>query len=978
MSSDVSTTRSPLDGFESTLESTLESSTQSVANLAGTVMPGVIIGRYVVLSKLGAGAMGVVLAAYDPELDRKVALKLLNPRSGPQDAARARLQREAQALARLDHPNVVGVYDVGVHEGQLFVGMEFVEGQTLGEWMAAVDEPRPWPDVVRVFMEAGRGLAAAHEAGLVHRDFKPDNVMLGNDGRVRVMDFGVARTNDDPDGEHDGGSDGGSAEDVLEQVKRNTGKHRQLDALTRTGVMLGTPAYMAIEQFEGREADARSDQFSFCVALYQGLYGQRPFAGDNLEELIRSVADEQIREPPKRTRVPTWLRKMVVSGLAADRDARWPSMAALLSALATDPSVGRRRRVVGVSVLALTGALATGLWGFGQHRHEQLVASCTRESDSVQQIWNVDRAATLELRFTETGNPAAASSWDSTRLWLDVYAEDLGRLRQENCMATRVEHTRAEGDAALVDACLDDNQANFEALVEVLLESRAGMIQHAASAASKLPLLASCTDMRRQSAVPQPSAEVRKQLRRQLHRGEVLRIIGELDEARVLAQGVLARAEALGWRSAGAEARLALAHLQVEASEFEKGQRLAELAFRKASVAGDTILMLDAALLIAQITSDRGEYADSEAWSETSAELISSGGLESSMLAARLAVIQSATAGRRGRLADARAQAERGLQLHEAILGPDHPNLADALEALTVALQELDELELAAATTERQLDILARAYGPDNIRLINVYNSFGATLHIAGELDRARDYYLRGIAMIERVFGPENFQLLAPLLNMGLLAYDGGDLESARVYFERALKIDRAVSDENADSIKLLVNLGNTASRQGRHEQALAYFDRCVTILEAAQQDSFDMRETFVRSSYADAYVRLGDLDAAYPLYERVVTVVMALSGSDDAKLVRPLLGLAGIDIERGDLDAAQAKLTRAATLIELEPWRRWALEFLQGQLLWARGERQQARAQLQALRDQQAGPESDWPYASGEIDAWLASHALP
>ncbi|MCA9716826.1 MAG: serine/threonine protein kinase, partial [Myxococcales bacterium] len=156
---------------------------------ATEVAIGGVVGRYVVLSRVGAGAMGLVYAAYDPDLDRKVALKLLKRRAGADaDAAQARLQREALALAKLNHPNVVSVHDVGVHAGQVFVAMEFVEGRTLRAWLADGPDggPRPWQEVVEVFTAAGRGLVAAHAQGLIHRDFKPDNVMLGDDGRVRV------------------------------------------------------------------------------------------------------------------------------------------------------------------------------------------------------------------------------------------------------------------------------------------------------------------------------------------------------------------------------------------------------------------------------------------------------------------------------------------------------------------------------------------------------------------------------------------------------------------------------------------------------------------------------------------------------------------------------------------------------------------------------------------------------------------------
>ncbi|HET6583005.1 MAG TPA: serine/threonine-protein kinase, partial [Nannocystaceae bacterium] len=225
---------------------------------------GTTLGRYVVLERIGSGGMGVVYAAYDPQLDRKVALKLLHAREerDGDSGGRARVLREAQAMARLSHPNVVAVHDVGVVDDTLFVAMEFVEGVTLGHFIAAGS--RRWNEVLDVFEPAGRGLAAAHAAGLVHRDFKPDNVMIGNDGRVRVMDFGLARAAAEITTESSEGSGGSIVE--LSGV----------DRLTRTGALVGTPAYMAPELLAGGNADARSDQFAFCVALHRALYGTAP------------------------------------------------------------------------------------------------------------------------------------------------------------------------------------------------------------------------------------------------------------------------------------------------------------------------------------------------------------------------------------------------------------------------------------------------------------------------------------------------------------------------------------------------------------------------------------------------------------------------------------------------------------------------------------------------------------------------------
>ncbi len=226
------------------------------ARLFGGTPEPVKIGRFTVLRRLGAGGMGVVYAAYDEMVDRKVAIKLLQ-RMRVGEEAGDRLLREAQALGRLSHPNVIQVYEVGVHEERVFVAMEFVEGCTLEAW-----EPEAsLAAVLDVYVQAGRGLAAAHEAGLVHRDFKPDNVLVGNDGRARVLDFGLARSAGEapPD-------PASSAE--LERMGVDTTGDRLVTPLTRTGAVMGTPAYMSPEQHLGQPTDPRTDQFSFCVALW--------------------------------------------------------------------------------------------------------------------------------------------------------------------------------------------------------------------------------------------------------------------------------------------------------------------------------------------------------------------------------------------------------------------------------------------------------------------------------------------------------------------------------------------------------------------------------------------------------------------------------------------------------------------------------------------------------------------------------------
>lgn len=289
----------------------------------GTEEDPVKIGRYTVLDKLGAGGMGTVYSARDEELQRTVAIKLLTSgiRSG-----QARMQREARAMAKLSHPNIVTVHEVATFEDQIYVVMEFVPGATLRRWL---ETRRSRAERLEVFTQAARGLLAAHEVGIVHRDFKPENVIVGEDGRVRVLDFGLATA----EAEGDTSSD--------ETARSFTGAAEgQPVSLTQTGQRLGTPAYMAPEQLLGRRADARSDQFSFCVVLYEGIHGQRPFAGETFADISRSVLGGQVQPPPPRT-ADAGLDKIVFRGLARDPEMRNASMAdvveALEEALATRP-----------------------------------------------------------------------------------------------------------------------------------------------------------------------------------------------------------------------------------------------------------------------------------------------------------------------------------------------------------------------------------------------------------------------------------------------------------------------------------------------------------------------------------------------------------------------------------------------------------------------------------------------------------------
>jgi hypothetical protein len=332
----------------------------AAAEGASVLARGTSIGRYTVRTQVGQGGMGEVYAAHDPELDRTVALKLLRSRGAalPSTGER-RLMREAQAVARLSHPNVITVYDVGTHQGRVFLAMEYVEGQTLSSWLA--EQPRGQAEIIGLFRDAARGLAAAHAAGLVHRDFKPQNVMVGEDGVVRVTDFGLARRID-----ADALTESGAT------VVSGLASHPVDLTLTKSGELVGTPLYMAPEQLRGGPIGPRGDQFSFCVALYEALYGEHPFLSpeppregratdgtDRLDELLRTMAMGKLRPPPPNSRVPLALRRLLERGMSVNPKVRFPAMDDLIAALS--PDAPRRRRLAPVAAAALLGAVVAAI-----------------------------------------------------------------------------------------------------------------------------------------------------------------------------------------------------------------------------------------------------------------------------------------------------------------------------------------------------------------------------------------------------------------------------------------------------------------------------------------------------------------------------------------------------------------------------------------------------------------------------------------
>jgi tRNA A-37 threonylcarbamoyl transferase component Bud32/tetratricopeptide (TPR) repeat protein len=455
---------------------------ETETNAGDIVARGQTIDRFVVLGLVGRGGMSEVYAAYDPKLDRKVAIKLLRANDAPKDQ-RQRLLREAQAIAKLQHPNVVVVFDVGTYRESLFLAMEYVDGRTVGAWLKA--SPRTPRRILEVYLAAGRGLAAAHAAGLVHRDFKPDNVMVTRDGQVRVMDFGLATE------------------------ARRGGDSAAVPTGTIARTMMGTPAYMAPEQFAGGPTDARTDQFAFCVSLHEALTGERPFAGETVLGIMTSVAAGEISPALAKSGVPSWRRKVLLRGLATDPNARYPSMNALLAALHTDPTARPRRlAAAGLAVAAFSVAL----WGAGHRRTAAPVDRCSGGAERLATAWDPPgapsrRRGAVERAFQGTRDSFAAQAFAAVSRYLDDYgAAWLGAYR-DACEAT---HVRREQSSDVLDmrmGCLNDRLVELRALTDELATANGKVVQNAVPGVSSLVPLARCADVRLLRNVVRPPSD---------------------------------------------------------------------------------------------------------------------------------------------------------------------------------------------------------------------------------------------------------------------------------------------------------------------------------------------------------------------------------------------------------------------------------------------------------------------------------------
>ncbi|MEM9488819.1 MAG: serine/threonine-protein kinase, partial [Myxococcota bacterium] len=777
------------------------------------------IGRFAVRRQLGSGGMGVVYAGYDEELEREVAIKLLLS-SNQGEAARSRLVREAKVMAQLSHPNVVQVYEVGHHDGQDFVAMELVVGQTLREWQLAED--RDWREILAIYIQAGHGLAAAHAVGIVHRDFKPDNVLVGEDGRPRVGDFGLA---------HTPLSDPAATQAAAEPPDLSDGS--RADSITRSGAFLGTIVYMSPEQFLGGTTCQRSDQFSFCVALYEALYGRRPFAGDSIETVADAVVSGRIRAVPAGSKVPPRIHAAVLRGLSRESDERWPDMAALLAELGRD---GRKKRVAAAIAATLIVGVGVGIAAAGPILTSEVTPPCLSAGQELASTWNAQRKSSIGRAFARSSLPYATTVWVSARDSLDAYAARWSAARKTGCEATLVQHTQSQEAYDLQTACLLRRRIEFDAVVAALSQPDDTIIENAAQLGASMPELESCDDIERlRLGIRLPGdAETFARvtaLRRDIARASSLRNAGKYRDGLSIAERAVAAARTSAYPPVLAEALFEMGALRddlgqggaavealLEALDVAEANRHDELAAR-----AWTRLILVGALrikqsarahewfrraraAIARLGRERGEYEP--LWAEALDRL----GL------VYLLLDHSAE--------QAETQHRRALDIRRRVFGPRHLTVAHSLSNLANALAankrgRAEALELY----ERALHIYQELEGPEHPDVASILFDIGLVRVKMGNFAEARDLYQRALAVYRRTYGERNPRTANILTALAQLEVRAGALATAHEYIQAALRIHEAeLPPDHRDRLQALTLLALVLYREKKYDQALVHY----------------------------------------------------------------------------------------------------------------------------------------------------------
>jgi tetratricopeptide (TPR) repeat protein len=953
---------------------------------------GAQLGRFVLLERLGEGGMGVVYSAYDEKLDRRVAVKLLRPDvwgRATDSEGKARLLREAQAMARLSHPNVVTVYEVGTHGEGLFVAMEYVEGQTLGQWLR--EKRRPLAEVLPLLLAAGRGLAAAHHKGLVHRDFKPDNVLVGRDGQVRVSDFGLVRQAGEGAGAGTPPSPSSSAfPDTRSSQASNPGAS-DAATLTRTGGLMGTPGYMAPEQAQDAKVDARADQYAFCATLHVALLGRLPRKED-----AAAAAATQAGRPSRLSRrkrvpdgrpdpssLPPRLRAALARGLSERPEARFPSMEALLAEL--QASVAPRHLQPRAWAAAAALLLVAG-GGVVWRARAGAAQVCRGAEARLAGVWDAGVAGAVQRSLVAADPRLGPELAQRVRERLDGYASDWKAMHTEACEATAVHQVQSPALLDLRMACLERRRSGLRATAQLLSSTtEQSVARRAPQLAHGLDDLSECADAARLTAAfpPPKDAAVAQKVdatRERLEDGKVLHRAGSYPKAEERLGQVIAEARTLGHPPLLAEALVALGRLH---NSQQKGKEAegpftegAELAARTR----DAALEAEAWAGLVGAYSYQARHKEAELAGRVAGGALARAGEPLALRVMLLTQLADLASGQ-GRYAQGAALSGEAARLLES--QPGGAGGASAyvhamvLSNLGADLSQLDRRAEAREVLQRADALYVRSVGASHPHRALLLIHLG---HVAEGEERASQalaHYEEALRIAERIHAPDDRAVSMPLGALANTLLQLGRFEEAHALIQRVIAIRLKHDGAGHPNLGFTYGqLGEWHLFQGRAAEALAEFERTRALFAKAGHPA----AVYAEESMAQALLALGRAAEARALLERVVAGFAAGdAGAEGEDTLRARVELAEALLALGREGPAREHLRWADGVLgrsQAGPGLRGRAHLALARALWpAREERLRALALARTALEELGRSETAVARRLlGEGRAWLAA----
>lgn len=917
-----------------------------------------LAGPYVLADQIGAGGMGVVYRAHDPRLDRSLAVKIM--RTDARGSPAQRLMREAQAMARVTHPNVVEIYDVGTEGSRVFIAMELVEGGTLA---TLVKSRPPRGQILDAFIAAGRGLIAAHATGLVHRDFKPDNVLIGSDGRVRVTDFGLAcatsatelappSSDDEPRARE---QDSQGAVDTVEVgieapriAVRDSGRATEASAaapvrgfghtaLTGAGLAMGTPRYMAPEQHHGQPTDARADQYAFCVALFEALTGEAPFKAESPRDLAYAKNDKQFHNNALVEGLPPDLRRALLRGLEPDASDRWPSMRALLAVL--ERARSRKRRIaIGTAVsgtILVSVGVAAALVLSGPDD-----SACDLDAERVDGVWGRDRARTIAAAVTATELPYAADTWARIDARVATYVEAWRATHAKVCVARAARGVAPDGPGDAGTHCLARRLAELDSVATVLEAADEAVVEQSVALVLSLAPPTPCGDPASADTIAPPPPDARTlaawlQLGKRAKAIELSLLTGGVADVLPRAEQMLVDAQAAGWPPLRVQALTTLGDVYAATDKRDAAREAYTTAYWLAVEERLDRLAANAAVeMLYLVGQDELDEEGALKWARharSAAERIND------------AYIPARVASGLGSLYQIKGQPRRAeqyfttaLDIYTREVGEDSNPVAMTLSNLGIVHQALGDYETALRHQERAFELITRQLGPAHPTRRTTVAALAATLGRLGRFDEA---IAKAQAVVDLTIASRGEHSLAAAEGLSNL----GSLEESAERYGPAARHQRAamaisldlLPDDHPYRAATQINLGMTLVRLDQLAEASTMANGARRQLERVAEDH------------------------PYRVYLAILDTSLALARGDAAAAHR----------------AGEAGAALCSAGVEVEPGVCAEVRGLLGQALWvdAPAQRPRALALAREAERQLKSPGYTSPAGLRALSAFLA-----